>query len=81
MKYLSKLQTIGLFIAVISLLLGMGGTVFSIYGSFDALDAAESSGIGRVRDEIRNAIYFTGVGLLGAVLGGILIIGGRRRSS
>ncbi|HLA94103.1 MAG TPA: MotA/TolQ/ExbB proton channel family protein [Pyrinomonadaceae bacterium] len=79
MKGLTKLQLAGVILIIGSLLFGLGGTAWSVYGSFAALETAENTGIGPVGDHIRNALIFTVAGLVGAVSGVLIIIFGRRR--
>ena len=77
---LTKTQKTGLIIIVASLVVGLVGTVWNIYGSFDALATAENAGIGAVGDSIRNALFFTAGGLVGMIVGGFLLIFGRSKS-
>lgn len=78
MKGLTKLQMAGLFVTIGSLLIGFGGMVWSIYGSFTALATAENSGIGPVGDSIQNALIFTILGIIGSIAGILMLIFGRR---
>ena len=78
---ISKKQKIGVAVIVSSLVLGMGGTVWSIFSAFEALATAENAGIGAVGDPIRNALVFTVGGLVGTVIGVLLLIFGRANSS
>lgn len=63
----------GITIFIVSVLIGVVGTVQGVYSSFDALERAESAGIGPVGAGIQNALIFTIVGLVGSALGLILL--------
>ena len=67
-------------VLVFSALIGMIGTVASIYLSFSALDVAENSGIGAVGDHIRNALLFTVGGIIGCLIGLVLFFVGRAKN-
>jgi len=77
---LTKTQKTGLILIVASIVIGGVGTVWNVYGSFDALATAENAGIGAVGDSIRNALIFTVGGLVGAIGGALLLIFGRSKS-
>ena len=62
-------------------LIGLAGTIWSIRGSFSALETNESAGIGPVGMQLEYAIAFTVGGLVAVVLGVILIVIGIRRSN
>lgn len=78
MSAFTKLQKVGLILLIGSLLIGLGGTVWSIYGSFAALATAENTGIGPVGDSIQNALIFTILGIIGSIAGVLMLIFGRR---
>lgn len=78
MSAFTKLQKVGLVVLIGSLLIGFGGMVWSIYGSFVALATAENAGIGSVGDSIQNALIFTILGIIGAIAGALMLILGRR---
>lgn len=63
-------------IFILSAFFGLSGTVWNIYGSFDALKSAESAGIGSVSSGIQNALFSTIFGLIGSAAGIILILVG-----
>ncbi len=64
----------GIAIFIGSLLVGILGTIWGVYSSFDALETAESAGIGLVGAGIQNALIFTIVGLVGSAFGIVLIV-------
>lgn len=66
----------GLVVFLFSSVVGLLGTVWSIYGSFDELKSAENAGIGSVGVGIENALYSTILGLFGSVVGITLILVG-----
>lgn len=78
---ISSKQKFGVVVIVLSLVLGMGGTVWSIFAAFDGLATAENAGIGSVGDSIRNALVFTVGGLVGTIIGALMLIFGRAKSS
>lgn len=69
----------GLALLTISLVVGVIGTLWSIYLSFTGVDSAEVTGLAPVSDRIANAIVFTAAGLIGSGIGLALFIAGRRR--
>ena len=72
-----KLLYSGLAIFLVSTIAGIGGTMWSIYGSFEALEKAENAGIGPVGAGIERALVFTILGLIGSAFGiGIMIFAG-----
>ncbi|MBK8465228.1 MAG: MotA/TolQ/ExbB proton channel family protein [Chloracidobacterium sp.] len=72
-----KLLYSGVIIFLLSILLGIIGTLWNIYGSFDALEKTESAGIGAVGDGIARALIFTIVSLAGCAVGfGMMIYAG-----
>lgn len=77
MKSLNNLQRFGLLVLLMGPLVGLSGTIWHIYGSFDALGRAESAGIGAAGDSIQTALIFTALGLLGAILGISLFVFGK----
>ncbi len=77
MKSLTNLQKVGLLVLLIGPLVGISGTIWHIYGSFDAMGRAESAGIWAVGDSIQTALIFTILGLLGAILGISLFVFGK----
>lgn len=64
-----KLLYCGITVFLVSTLVGIVGTVWNIYGSFDALEKTESSGIGSVGAGIERALIFTIISLAGCVVG------------
>lgn len=67
----------GIAIFVGSLLVGILGTIYGVYDSFDALKRSGDEGIGVVGADIQNALIFTTAGIVGSVLGTALIsVGG-----
>ena len=74
---LTKTQKAALILIVASIFVGITGTVWNIYGSFDALAAAENAGIGAVGTSIRNALIFSVGGMVGLIVGAFLLIFGR----
>ncbi len=78
---MNAMQKAGLAILVLSPVVGLAGTAWSIYSSFSALESAENAGIGAVGDEIGKAILFTVGGLVGSVIGLLLIIRGRSKAN
>jgi biopolymer transport protein ExbB/TolQ len=79
MAGISALQKTGIVILLLSFLGGMGGTVWSIYLSFSALEASESGGIGPVGDQISNALLYSACGFGGMIFGALLIYLGRSK--
>jgi biopolymer transport protein ExbB/TolQ len=73
-----KLLYGGIIIFVGSFLVGILGTVWGIYGSFDALKTSEGAGgIDMVGVGIENALLWTIFGIIGAIIGLVLVtIGG-----
>lgn len=59
-----------------SFLVGILGTVWGIYGSFEALENNETAGIGSVSVGIENALIFTVFAIIGSIVGMILMIFG-----
>ena len=80
MAKITKLQKFGITVLVLSPVIGLLGTVASIYLSFSALDVAENSGIGAVGDHIRNALLFTVGGIIGCLIGLVLFFVGRAKN-
>jgi len=80
MAKITGLQKIGIVVLLLSFLIGMIGTVLSIYSSFSALDAAELRGIGPVGDQIKNALWFSLGGVVGCIVGALMIVFGRSKS-
>ena len=76
---LNSKQKTGMIVILASLVIGILGTVWNIYGSFEALQTAENTGIGAVGDSIRNALLFSAAGLVGAIVGAFLMTFGRSR--
>ena len=70
----------GVVLLTVSILIGLGGTIWGIYSSFDALHTNESAGIGAVGGGIQNALVSTIVSIIGSAIGIILIIVGAIRS-
>lgn len=68
----------GTIIFVISILVGILGTIWGIYSSFDALKTSEGAkGIDDVGTGIENAVFAGAFSLIGGLIGLILItIGG-----
>jgi biopolymer transport protein ExbB/TolQ len=64
----------GLSVFLVSTLVGLLRTIWNIYGSFDALETAESAGIKDVGTGIENALCSTIFGLLGSMVGIVLIL-------
>lgn len=77
---LTRTQKLGIVLTLSSLLVGMAGTVLSIYQSFGAFELAENAGMGPIGDSLRNALIFTAVGLAGPIVGGLMLIFGRSKS-
>jgi biopolymer transport protein ExbB/TolQ len=77
---MTAMQKAGLAVLVLSPVVGLAGTAWSIYSSFGALEAAENAGIGAVGDQIGNAVLFTVGGLVGTAIGLLLIILGRSKA-
>ena len=80
MRALSKITVLGIVLVILSPLVGIAGTVWSIYGSFDALAKSEGAGIGSVGAQIQLAIVFSIAGILGTIIGVLIIIIGMRRA-
>ena len=70
----------GIVLAIVSPLVGIVGTVWSIYGSFDTLARSEAAGLDPVGAGLRYAMIFTVFGLLGTVLGTLMIVLGIRKA-
>jgi hypothetical protein len=69
-----KLLYVGLAVLLISIVVGLAGTAWNIYGSFDALDTAESVGIGPVGAAIERALAFSVLSVIGSIIGiGLMI--------
>ncbi len=69
-----KLLYGGIIFFVLSILVGISGTVWNIYGSFNALEKTESAGIGAVGTSIERALIFTIICLAGSVVGIVMMI-------
>ena len=69
-----KLLYIGIAIFVVSLLAGIAGMAWSIYGSFDAMKMNESAGIGAVGASLYRALVFLVLGLAGSLVSTGIII-------
>lgn len=80
MARMTAMQKAGLAVLLLSPVVGLAGTAWSIYSSFSALESAENAGIGRVGDEIRNALLYTLGGLIGSVVGMLMVWFGRSKS-
>lgn len=80
MKSLSRITLIGIVVATLSPLVGIAGTIWSIYRSFAAIVRNESAGIGVVGVEIQIALIFTILGILGTIVGVLLIVFGIRKA-
>jgi biopolymer transport protein ExbB/TolQ len=78
---LTRTQKAALILIVASIFVGTTGTVWNIYGSFDALAAAENAGIGVVGTSIRNALIFSVGGMVGLIVGALLLIFGRVKTA
>ncbi len=76
----TALQKLGIGFIVLSPLVGLVGTAWSIYLSFTALETAETAGIGPVGDQIRNALMFSAGGIMGSALGLALFVLGRSKT-
>jgi biopolymer transport protein ExbB/TolQ len=81
MARMTATQKAGLAVLVLSPVVGLAGTAWSIYSSFAALESAENAGIGSVGDEIGKAVVFTVGGLVGSAIGLMLIILGRSKAN
>ncbi len=66
----------GVVLLIVSILIGLSGTIWGIFSSFDALRFNENAGIGAVGDGIRNALVSTIVSIIGSAIGVIIIIVG-----
>jgi biopolymer transport protein ExbB/TolQ len=65
----------GIIIFIVSILVGILGTVWGIYNSFDALKTNEgASGIGEVGAGLENAVFASAFSLIGSLIGLILIV-------
>jgi hypothetical protein len=80
MAKINSLQTIGIVVVVVSLLVGGVGTIACIYKGFVALHSAQNAGIGSVGDLLRNALFFTVGGIVGCVAGIVLLTVGRAKN-
>ena len=80
MRPLSKLTIAGIAAVIICPLVGLGGTVWNIYGSFDLIKTNESAGIGAVGGAIFEALLFCLLGIFGSLVGLIMIIVGIREA-
>jgi len=80
MAKITNLQKLGITVLVLSPVIGLLGTVASIYLSFSALQTSENAGIGSVGSLLGNAILFTAGGLIGTIAGLILVIFGRSKN-
>ena len=76
---LTKVQKAGILVIVLSLVIGVLGTIWNIYVSFERLENAEGSGIGPVGDAIRNSLFFSAGVLVMILIGAVLVILGRPR--
>ncbi len=63
----------GIIVFVLSIVVGFGGTIWEINGSFGALKGSESAEIGQVGAGIKNAVLFTVISLIGSITGVFLI--------
>lgn len=77
---INKTQRVAIAIIVLSLFLGIGGMIWSIYAAFSELATAENAGIGAIGDSIRNALIFTVGGLVGVLTGALMLIFGRSKN-
>lgn len=66
----------GVVVALLSCLLGIGGTIWNISASFSSLEKSESAGIGAVGADIERALIFTIVSIVGLLIGILLILVG-----
>lgn len=80
MKSLSKKTITGIILVILSPLFGIAGTVWSIYGSFDALERLEGSRIDSVGAHIQIALIFSIGGIVGIIIGIVMIILGIRKT-
>lgn len=80
MRSFARITVLGIVLVILSPLVGIIGTVWSIYGSFQALERNESAGIGAVGGMIFFALIFTICGILGVLIGAVMIIIGTRRT-
>jgi biopolymer transport protein ExbB/TolQ len=78
---ITKNQKIGISVIVLSLVVGIGGTICSIGWAFWALASVENAGIGSIGNSITGALIFTVVGLIGTIAGTLLLIFGRSKSA
>lgn len=76
----TNIQKLGLILIVASIFIGLTGTVWNVYGGFDALAAAENAGIGAIGDSINKALIFSVGGLVGSIVGALMLIFGRSKS-
>ena len=82
MAKITTLQKLGIALLLISPLVGVLGTVISIYLSFSALDAAnQNAGIGAVGNQITRALLFSAAGVVGCLIGLVMLIVGRRKKT
>ena len=81
MSKMNTLQKLGLALLVVSPLAGLLGTVVSIYLSFSALNGVENAGIGSVGNQIMHALLFTAAGIAGCLVGLVLFIVGRPKTT
>ena len=80
MKSIAKLTIVGILLVILSPIIGLVGTVWSIFGSFDALVQNESAGIGAVGGQLQKALIFTVCGIIGMTIGILMVIVGLRNS-
>ena len=78
---ITKNQKIGISVVILSLVIGIGGTIGSIGWAFWALASAENAGVGPVGTSITTALVFTVLGLVGTLIGVLQLIFGRSKSA
>ncbi len=66
-------------VIILSVFVGIAGTAWNIYSSYDALPSAETHGIGAIGDSIRNALFFSAGGLVAVFIGVILLVLGQAK--
>ncbi|HMT07715.1 MAG TPA: hypothetical protein PKA82_06895 [Pyrinomonadaceae bacterium] len=77
MKSSRKFILIGVVIAVVSCLVGLGGVIWNISASFSALETPEIRGIGAVGGGgIERALIFTILSIVGLLIGILLVLVG-----